>query len=119
MIISGQSSIFGSQDEHRSTIFVGICSTDESWIVGCDQETDEEETEDVEQGNTPKDLFDGAWKSFGGIGRFGRCETHEFCTGKGEGGCDEHSAETSESILESTGLVPISNLTSAMLSQRI
>ena len=119
MIISGQSSIFGSQDEHRSTIFIRVCSADETFIISCDKKTDKEQAEYIEQSDTPEDLLDGTWKSFGGVGRFSDCETHEFRTGKGEGSCDEHSTETSESVLESTRVVPISNLTSAMLSQRI
>jgi hypothetical protein len=76
-------------------------------VVAVDEKTDEEETEDVEQGDTPEDLLDGTGKSLDRVARLSGGETDKLSTGEGEGGSDEDGAEALEAVLESTGIIPV------------
>ena len=79
---------------------VGAAGSRELFVVGGDDEAEEEEGEDVEQSDTPEDLLGGLWKRLSGVVGLGSCETNQLGTGEGEGGSDEDGAEALESVLE-------------------
>ncbi|KAI6756282.1 hypothetical protein HG530_012018 [Fusarium avenaceum] len=96
--------VLANQNERRS-LSVGISGDVEAVIGGLDQETDEEETENEEEGDTPENLLNGTGKSLGGVLRLGSSETNELSTGKRESGSDEDRAEPLEAVLESTRIL--------------
>lgn len=79
----------------------------EGGVVRVDEQTDEEETQDVEEGDTPEDLLDGTGKRFDGVAGLSGSQTDQFSTSEGEGSCDEDGAETLEAVLERTRVVPV------------
>ena len=72
-----------------------------------DKETDKEETEDVEEGDTPEDLLDGAGEGLDGVLGLSSSQTNQLSTGEGESGSDEHAAESLEAVVEGAGVVPV------------
>ncbi|KAH8715935.1 hypothetical protein HC256_004727 [Beauveria bassiana] len=83
-----------------------IESFQERRVFRVNQEADKEETKDIEEGNSPKDLLDGAGKSANGIARFRSGQTNQFSTGEGKGGGDKDRAKALEPVLESTRVIP-------------
>lgn len=80
---------------------------EQSGIIAADQQADEEETKDIKDGNTPEDLLDSTGHVLGWVGRLGSGKTDQLSTGEGEGGGDEDRAETLETILERTRVIPV------------
>ena len=68
-------------------------------ILGYDQ-PHQEQIDDVEDTDSPNDLFRSARDFFLGIRGFGGGEAGEFGAGIGEGGGDEDAAETVETVEE-------------------
>lgn len=101
----GDSCVFGDDYEGRGGN-INQTGAEKSVVVVFHEKTDEEETEDVEEGDTPKDLLDGAGESLLGVCRLCCCETDQFSTGKGESGRHENGAHASESICKGTRVVP-------------
>lgn len=58
------------------------------------------------QSNTPEHLLDSTWKSLGWILGLCSCKTDKLGTGEGKGSNDENRAETPETVLESSWVVP-------------
>lgn len=96
-------------DEHeRRGLGVGVGSLGQkSWVVGVDEKTNEEETQDVEEGDTPEDLLDGTGQRLDGVAGLGSSQTDQLSTGEREGSSNEDGAETLEAVLERTGVVPV------------
>lgn len=106
MIVSVETSVFGSNDEWRSSDIDQWVSAEETLVGGVDEQSDKEETDDVEQSNTPEDLLDGTRERLGRILGFSSCETDKFSARESEGGCDEDRADTFKAVLESSRVVP-------------
>lgn len=85
---------------------VGTFSVKETWVVVGNSETDDKERGDVDESNTPEGLLDGSRHSLTGVGGLSGGKTDELGTGKGESGSDEHSANTLESVGESSRVLP-------------
>lgn len=83
------------------------CLRQEGGVVGVDKETNEEETQDVEEGDTPEDLLNGTRERLDGVAGLGGSQTDQLSTSEGEGSGDEDGAETLEAVLERTGIVPV------------
>lgn len=81
---------------------------EQSGIIAVNQQSDEEETKDVKDGNTPEDLLDSTGHVLGWVGRLSSGKTDQLSTGEGEGSSDEDRAETLEAILERAGVIPVS-----------
>lgn len=77
-VITLEPGVLGCDDEGRGGDVDEGVATEETLIGGVDEETDEQETDNVEEGDTPEDLLDGSWEGFGWVLRFGSCETDEF-----------------------------------------
>lgn len=63
-------------------------------------------TNNVEEGDTPKDLLDGRGKGLDRVPGLSSSETDELSAGEREGSGHEDRAETLESVSESTRVVP-------------
>jgi hypothetical protein len=101
---SNQSSVLASNDEGGG---VGIGrGAHQTIVVGGNKKSDKGETEDVEQGDSPKDLTDSTRKGLQRVLSLSGSETNKFGTREGESGGDEYSAETLEAVLESARVVP-------------
>lgn len=98
-------------DKHKGRgLGVGVGGRrEQSGIIAIDQDSDEEETEDVEDGDTPEDLLNSTGHVLGGVVRLSSGETNQLGTGEGEGGSDEDGAEALEAVLECTGVVPVTS----------
>lgn len=101
---TGNTSVLDSNDEGGSTgIGVGR-SVQQAGFVIRDQEADDGQGDDIEEADTPEDLFHGRGEGLAGVGSFSGSQTDQFGTGEGEGSVDEHTAETFEAIVESAGI---------------
>lgn len=99
------SGVFDSDDEGRGGgVRVGL--VDEAGVGVGDQKANEREGDDIEQADTPEDLFHGCWEGFSGVGRFGCSKTDEFGSSKGESGSNEDRTKSFEAVIESTGVLP-------------
>jgi hypothetical protein len=85
---------------------VGTAGTHETLIVGGEDETDDEQVEDVEDGNSPEDLLASHGDGSAGVGRLGSSKTNHLSTTERESSNDKDGAETLEAG-ESTGVVPV------------
>lgn len=106
-IVTLKTGILGGQDEGRSALSVGVLGVEETLVARGDEKTDEGETDNVEEGNTPEDLLDGTRKGSGRVLRLGGGETDKLRAGVGEGGSDENGAEALEAVLERTRIAPV------------
>lgn len=88
---------------------LGVCArgTQQTRVVGSDDEAEDEEVDDVEQEDAPKDLLHRTGDGLLGVGRLGGGETDQFGTAKGEGGGDEDGTEAAEAISERTWVLPV------------
>lgn len=103
---TGQVGVLADQNEGGSVDVDEGVSAQKVVIVVGDEQADEEETEDVEKGDTPEDLLDGSGQGLDGVLGLSGGETDEFGSGEGEGRGDEAGAETTETVGEGTGAVP-------------
>jgi len=101
-----ETGVLDSQHKWRGTVGVWIVSTDESVIIGSNEETDQEETEDEEESDTPENLLDSTWKSLDWVGRLSSCKTDQLGTREGESCSDEHGTETTETVVEGSWVIP-------------
>lgn len=97
--------ILDSKNEGRG-LGVGTAGSHETRVVGGEDETDDEQVQDVEDGNSPEDLLASHGDRLAGVGRLGSGQTNHLSTTEGEGSNDEDTAETLE-VGESTGVVPV------------
>lgn len=104
MVKTYQSRVLGCNDEGAGTVFD---AAKQALIVAADEETHEEETEDVEDGDAPENLLDCTRKSLDGVLSLCSGETDKFGSGEGERGSDEDCTEAFEAVLESSWVVPI------------
>ena len=79
----------GSGDNKGRCAWVVVSRVKQSWVGRADQEADKKETNDVEEGDSPKDLLNGARKGLGRILGFGSSQTDEFSSTEGESCRDE------------------------------
>lgn len=79
----------------------GSRATVERAVLG-HNETDEEEVNDVENANTPNDLFCGSGDFFPWVSGFSGSEARKFGSTEGERGGDKDGTEPMEAIQEST-----------------
>lgn len=77
-------------------------------VVGGYNKTKDQETNDVEESDTPKDLLDSLGEGLSGVGRLCSCETDQFSTTEGKRSGNEDTAETLEAIAEGVIVSPIS-----------
>lgn len=101
-----QVGVLADQHEGRSVDVDEGVSAQKVLVVVRDQETDEEETEDVEEGDTPEHLLDGTGEGLDGVLGLGSRQTDELRAGEGESSRDEAGAETAETVSESSRGVP-------------
>lgn len=107
-VIEAVEASIATNKHEGGSLSIGVSSLGEqSRVVGVDEDTNEEETENVEDSDTPEDLLDGTRQRLDGVTGLGSGKTNKFSTGERESGSDEHGAETSEAILESTGIIPV------------
>jgi len=71
-----------------------------------DKQTNEGETKDVEQGDSPEDLTDSTGKGLQRVLSLRGSETNKFGSGEGESCGNEDGAESLEAVGEGTGAVP-------------
>lgn len=84
----------------------GSTSKEKEFVVVRQEETDHEEGEDVDDGDTPKGVLDRTGHRLAWVGRLRSGESDEFGTCKGKGGGDKHGADSLESIGECTWVMP-------------
>lgn len=106
VIKTNETSIKGSNDEGRGSVTVCASLLEETLVVGWDEKTDQTETKDKEESDTPEDLLDRTWQSLDWVLGLSGSKTNKFGSGEGESSGNEHSAETLESVLERTRIVP-------------
>jgi len=98
-------SILDSKNEGRG-LGVGTAGTHETLVVGGEDETDNEQVEDVEDGNSPEDLLASHGDRSAGVGRLSGSKTNHLSTTEGESSDDKDSTETLEAG-ESTRVAPV------------
>lgn len=123
MVKTLETSILSGEHEWRNSVSVWVFGVKEAIISRADQETDESKTKDIEpwnlirdfkvlvfeenlQSDTPEDLLDGTWEGLGWVLGLSSGKTDKLSTGESKGSNDEDGAESTESVLESTGVVP-------------
>ena len=99
--------VLADEDKGRGVDVDHGVGTEQVLIVVGDKKTDEEETEDVEEGDTPEHLLDGTGKRLEGVASLSGGKTDKLSTGEREGGSDEAGAEATETVGKSTRLVPV------------
>lgn len=82
-------------------------ATDESGLVVRDQKTDKGKGDNVEQSNTPEHLLNGSGEGLSRVRGLSSGQTDQLSAGEGEGGVDEDTAETLETVVEGTRVVPV------------
>lgn len=100
--------ILNGNDERRCRGISTRRAAEKARLGVGNQQSDEGEGDDVEEEDTPEDLFDGGGQRLARVCGFGGSKTDQLSTGEGEGGGDEHAAKTLEAVVESTGVVPVS-----------
>ena len=106
-VIAVEVGVLAHEHEGRGgDVGVRVSGAQKARVVVRDQEADEEQTQDVEEGDTPEDLLDGTGERLQGVLGLSRGETDELGSGEGEGGGDENGAEPAEAVGEGTRLVP-------------
>lgn len=70
----------GDGDDKGRGARVIAASVQQSLVGGVDKKTNEEKTNNVEEGDSPKDLLDGAGEGLGGVLGFSGSETNKFGT---------------------------------------
>lgn len=85
----------------------GVLSTHQTFLVGRHEHADEHQGEDVEDGDSPKDLLDGAGERLSRVGGLGGGEANEFGAGKGKGRGDENTTESLEAVFECARVRPV------------
>lgn len=76
-------------------------------MVRWDNESEDEQGDDVEEGNSPEDLLGGLWEGLAGVGSFSSGKTDQLSSTESERSIDEDGAESLESIAGSTGVAPV------------
>lgn len=106
-IIAAKIGIETDQDEGRSLdVDVRVVTTEETVVIVADEETDEGETQDVEEGDTPEHLLDGTRKRLDGVAGLSSGKTDQLSSGEGESSSDEDGAEATEAVGESARILP-------------
>lgn len=95
----------GHDDERRGTS--SGTSSEQSLVVVGNVETDDQERGDVDNGDTPESTLDGRRERFARVGSFGSGESDKFSSGERESSRDEYSADTLETVTESSGVAPV------------
>ena len=96
-------------DERRATRLRALILV--SWSIGGDDETDEEEVQEVEDGNTPYDLLGSTRDLLLRVLGLGGSQPSKLGASVGECSGDEDTAETVEAIQEGVvGSVPENSL---------
>lgn len=93
-------------DDEGGSLGVGTAGTHETLISVGEDETENEQVQDIEDGNSPKHLLASLGDRLAGVGRLGSSKTDHLSTSKGEGSDDEDGAETLEGG-ESTRVLPV------------
>lgn len=101
-----ETGVLADNDERRG-LDIDVTGTEQTLIVVADEETDESKTENVEEGDTPEDLFDSSGKRPDGVFGLSSGQTDKLGSRVSESGVDEDGAETLEATLESTRIVPV------------
>lgn len=103
---AAEAGVLADQDEGRGAD-VGVgAGAEQVRVVRVDEQADEEQAEDVEEGDAPEDLLDGAGQGPGGVAGLGGRQADQLGAAEGEGGRDEDGAEAAEAVLERAGVVP-------------
>lgn len=99
----------GELDGDDKRRVLGICAgrVEQVWVVGRHNQANKQETDHVEEGDTPEHLLGRGGKRFPGIGSLRGCEADELRASEGEGGGDEDGAKSLETIAERARLIPI------------
>lgn len=98
--------VLADEDEGACVdVAVGV-GAEEVLVVRGDEQADEEEAEDVEEGDAPEDLLDGAGEGLDGVVSLSGGEADELGAREGEGGGDEDGAEAAEAVAEGARVVP-------------
>ncbi len=94
---------FDRNDERRATTLSagGVVQR----AVGWNDEADEEEVDNVEDADTPDDLFGGLWDFLLGVCGLGSCQASKFGSAEGKRGRDKDGTESLEAIEETTGTI--------------
>lgn len=92
-------------DEWRSS-HIDEARSEKSRVVVWHQKPNKEESKDVEQRNSPEDLLDGTRKRLLRVLGLSGCETNQLGSREGEGCSDEDTAESQETVVESSWVVP-------------
>lgn len=96
-----------ADEDKGGGIHVGVrVGAEQVRVVRGDEQADKEEAEDVEEGDAPKHLLDGARERFDGVGGLGGCEADELGAGKGKGGGDKDGAKAAKAEAECARVVP-------------
>ena len=123
-----QPGILAHENEGRGVcISIGVIAVEKVGVVVRDQETDKEQSENVEsvrskvsvwkrkldsmfqsdsQGNSPENLFNGTWESLDRVLGFRSREADQLRTTECESGSDENTAESLKTIRKCAWLVP-------------
>jgi len=95
----------GVLDGNNEGTGLGISTTgaiDQTWIAGRNKKADEGKRDQIEEEDSPEDLLDGSRQRFARVLCFGGSKTDELSSGKGKGSSNEHTAETFETVVESS-----------------
>lgn len=103
-VVTLEASIGDGNDERRGARVVAA-SVQQSLIGRVDQKTDQKETNDVEEGDSPENLLDGARKGLGGVLGFSGGETNEFGTAERESGSDKDTYTVLDIIMRKPLLI--------------
>lgn len=97
-VVTLETGVGDGDDKGRGARIVAA-SVQQSLVGRVDQETDQEETNDVEEGDSPKDLLDGAGEGLGGVLGFSGSETNKFGTTEGESSSDKDTYSMLDIVL--------------------
>jgi len=103
-------------DNERRIVRVSTVGVQKVGVACRNDKTEDEETNNVEESDTPEDLLDSLRKSLSGVGGLCSCKTNQLSTTEGEGSGNEDTAEALEAIAEGLTVLPVlhSNVASSV-----
>lgn len=103
----GGADALDGEDKGARRCVDGAGAAEQARVVVRHEQADEEEGDNVEDGDAPEDLLDGAGQRLARVGGLGGGEADELGADKGKGRRDEHAAEALEAVAGRAGLDPV------------
>lgn len=94
-------------DDKWGCVGVGIALSQQSGVVVGDQQANQCKSDNIEERDAPKDLFDCAWERLARVRSLCGSKTNQLGACKCKSGSDEDAAEPFEAVVEGPWVDPV------------